>query len=103
MTAKLDMSLQGMGLKKEKEMEGQNISYYTLQEIGCEYDERKALNLCKKKQIANAVLHRSYLDRSCVQVCIYDDRMEVSSLGMLYGGLDLETAKSGNLHVEMKL
>lgn len=195
-------------------MEGQNISYDTLQEIGCEYDEKKALDLCKKmkqiaidsceteeeklavkdmtleklhdfgvlcrvgrnpypthafdlltdnrnkaskiqcalfkgktrdifidkkefngpiyeqvddayhfvlryidmgaeiegeyrkdvyelpisairEMIANAVLHRSYLDKSCVQVCLYDDRMEVSSPGMLYGGLDLETAKLG--------
>ena len=48
-----------------------------------------------RETIANAVLHRSYLDRSCVQVCIYDDRMEVSSPGMLYGGLDIETAKKG--------
>ena len=48
-----------------------------------------------RETIANAVLHRSYLDRSCVQVCIYDDRMEVSSPGMLYGGLDIETAKTG--------
>lgn len=43
--------------------------------------------------IANAILHRSYLDKSCVQVCIFDDRLEVSSPGMLYGGLDIETAK----------
>ena len=48
-----------------------------------------------RETIANAVLHRSYLDRSCVQVCIYDDRLEVSSPGMLYGGLDIETAKTG--------
>ena len=48
-----------------------------------------------RESIANAVLHRSYQDRSCVQVCIYDDRMEVSSPGMLYGGLDIETAKTG--------
>lgn len=199
---------------QELELEGQNISYDTLQEIGCEYDEKKALDLCKKmkqiaidsceteeeklavkdmtleklhdfgvlcrvgrnpypthafdlltdnrnkaskiqcalfkgktrdifidkkefdgpiyeqvddayhfvlrhidmgaeiegeyrkevyelpisairEMIANAVLHRSYLDKSCVQVCLYDDRMEVSSPGMLYGGLDLETAKLG--------
>ena len=48
-----------------------------------------------RETIANAVLHRSYLDRSCIQVCIYDNRMEVSSPGMLYGGLDIETAKTG--------
>ena len=48
-----------------------------------------------RETIANAVLHRSYLDRSCIQVCLYDDRMEVSSPGMLYGGLDIETAQTG--------
>lgn len=48
-----------------------------------------------REMIANAVLHRSYLDRSCIQVCIYDDRIEVLSPGMLYGGLDIITAKHG--------
>ncbi len=48
-----------------------------------------------REMIANAVLHRSYLDKSCVQVSLYDDRLEVSSPGMLYGGLDMETAKLG--------
>ena len=48
-----------------------------------------------RETIANAVLHRSYLDRSCVQICIFDDRFEVSSPGMLYGGLDIETAQTG--------
>jgi predicted HTH transcriptional regulator len=48
-----------------------------------------------REMIANAILHRSYLDKSCVQVCLYDDRLEVSSPGMLYGGLDLKTAKLG--------
>lgn len=48
-----------------------------------------------REMIANAVLHRSYLDRSCIQVCIFDDRIEVLSPGMLYGGLDIATAKHG--------
>lgn len=48
-----------------------------------------------REMIANAVAHRSYLDDSTIQVSIYDDRVEVSSPGMLYGGLDLETAKTG--------
>lgn len=39
-----------------------------------------------RETIANAVLHRSYLDRSCIQVCLFDDRMEVISPGTLYGG-----------------
>ena len=48
-----------------------------------------------REMIANAVLHRSYLDRSCIQVCIFDDRIEVLSPGMLYGGIDIVTAKHG--------
>lgn len=48
-----------------------------------------------REMIANAVVHRSYLDDSAIQVSIYDDRVEVSSPGMLYGGMDLETAKAG--------
>lgn len=34
-------------------------------------------------------------DEACVQVCIFDDRIEVLSPGMLYGGLDIATAKMG--------
>ena len=38
---------------KELELEGQNLSYDSMQEIGEKYDEEKALELCKKmKQIA---------------------------------------------------
>lgn len=38
---------------KELELEGQNVSYDTLQDIGCEYDESKALDLCRTmKKIA---------------------------------------------------
>lgn len=48
-----------------------------------------------REMVANAIAHRSYLDESCTQVSIYDDRVEVSSPGMLYGGLDIETAKQG--------
>ena len=48
-----------------------------------------------REAIANAVVHRSYLDDSCIQVSIYDDRIEIDSPGMLYGGIDLETAKRG--------
>lgn len=45
--------------------------------------------------IANAVLHRSYLDSSSIQVSIYDDRVEVDSPGMLYDGLRVEDALTG--------
>lgn len=48
-----------------------------------------------REMIANAITHRSYLHKSCIQVCVFDDRVEVLSPGMLYDGLDLETAKRG--------
>jgi len=48
-----------------------------------------------REMIINAVCHRNYMDNSCVQVAIYDDRVEVTSPGMLYGGLTLEEAMSG--------
>lgn len=35
------------------------------------------------------------MDNSCVQVAIYDDRVEVTSPGMLFGGLTLEEAMNG--------
>ncbi|MCM1266361.1 MAG: hypothetical protein NC302_00540 [Bacteroidales bacterium] len=48
-----------------------------------------------REMIANAVVHRSYLQKTCIQVCVFDDRVEVISPGMLYDGVDLETAKRG--------
>ena len=116
---------------QELELEGQGISYDSLQDIGREFDQKeftgpiqeqvdetyqfvlRHINMganieglyrsdvyelpitAIREMIANAVLHRSYLDRSCIQVCIFDDRIEVLSPGMLYGGLDIVTAKHG--------
>jgi len=48
-----------------------------------------------REMIVNAVCHRNYMDNASVQVAIYDDRVEVTSPGMLYGGLTLEEAMSG--------
>ncbi len=48
-----------------------------------------------REAIVNAVTHRSYVDDSCIQVSIYDDRVEFLSPGMLYGGLDMEEALRG--------
>lgn len=49
-----------------------------------------------REMIVNAVCHRSYLDESCVQVAIYDDRLEVTSPGGLYNGLTVEDMLSGH-------
>ncbi|MBQ7567754.1 putative DNA binding domain-containing protein [bacterium] len=48
-----------------------------------------------REMIANAVLHRSYLDESSIQVSIYDDRLEIDSPGMLYDGLSVAEALAG--------
>lgn len=48
-----------------------------------------------REAIINAVCHRCYLDHSCVQIAVYDNRVEITSPGMLYGGLTVEQAISG--------
>lgn len=47
-----------------------------------------------REMIINAQCHRNFMDNSCVQVAIYDDRLEATSPGMFYGGLTLEEAIS---------
>lgn len=49
-----------------------------------------------REAIVNATTHRNFLDRACVQVAVYDDRVEVTSPGMLYGGLTIEQIKEGS-------
>lgn len=46
-----------------------------------------------REMISNAVAHRSYLQPGYVQVALYDDRLEVTSPGMLPAGMTLEKAK----------
>ena len=48
-----------------------------------------------REMIINAHCHRNFLDESCVQVALYDDRLEVISPGGLCYGLTLEEALSG--------
>lgn len=50
---------------------------------------------CIRELICNAVTHRSYLDESCIQIALFDDRLEITSPGMLFGGLTLEDIKEG--------
>ena len=52
-----------------------------------------------REAIANAVTHRNYMDNSCIQVCVYDNRVEITSPGMLYGGLTIEMIKNGRSHI----
>ena len=48
-----------------------------------------------REMIANACIHRSYMDSSAIQVSIYDDRLEVDSPGMLFDGLNVPEALCG--------
>lgn len=48
-----------------------------------------------REAIVNATTHRNFLDRACVQVAVYDDRVEITSPGMLCGGLTIEQIKEG--------
>ena len=55
-----------------------------------------------RELIINAVTHRSYLDEGCVQIAIFDDRVEITSPGMLFGGLSIEDIKAGQLVLEIE-
>ena len=48
-----------------------------------------------REMIVNAHCHRNMLDESCVQVAIYDDRLEVTSPGGLYNGLTYAQMMNG--------
>ena len=48
-----------------------------------------------REAIVNASTHRNLMDHACVQVAVYDDRVEITSPGMLYGGLTVEQIKEG--------
>ncbi len=49
-----------------------------------------------REMIINAHCHRNLAHESCVQVAIYDDRLEVTSPGGLYYGLTFEEAMLGH-------
>ena len=55
-----------------------------------------------RELIINAVIHRNYQMSSSVQVAVYDDRVEISSPGSIYGSLTLEEALSGRSSIRNK-
>ena len=55
-----------------------------------------------RELIINAAIHRNYQMSSSVQVAVYDDRVEISSPGTLYGTLTLEEALSGRSSIRNK-
>ncbi|MDR0881818.1 MAG: ATP-binding protein [Candidatus Adiutrix sp.] len=56
-----------------------------------------------RELIVNAVTHRNYAENACVQVSVYDDRVEITSPGRLYGGITLKEILSGNSRIRNKV
>lgn len=48
-----------------------------------------------RELIANAVAHRSYLEPGNIQVAIFDDRLEITSPGMLLNNVSIKKMKEG--------
>lgn len=48
-----------------------------------------------RELVCNAICHRSYLEPANVQVILFDDRLEVTSPGMLMNELSIERMKQG--------
>ena len=48
-----------------------------------------------REMIANSVAHRSYLEPGNIQVVLFDDRLEVTSPGMLLNGVSIKKMKEG--------
>ena len=55
-----------------------------------------------RESIVNSVTHRNYMENSSIQVAVYDDRVEVTSPGMLYGDLDIDSIKKGKSKIRNK-
>ena len=48
-----------------------------------------------REVIANAVIHRSYLEPNDIQVALYNNRLEITSPGMLLSGVNVKRMKEG--------
>ena len=55
-----------------------------------------------REMIINAHCHRNLLDESCIQVAVYDDRLEVTSPDGLYNGLTYEEVMNGHSKIRNK-
>lgn len=67
---------------------------------GIVHDEKYELPPAAIRElIVNAAVHRNYQVSSSIQIAVYDDRVEISSPGSLYGTLTLEDALTGRSSV----
>ncbi|MGE1064811.1 Predicted transcriptional regulator, contains HTH domain [Megasphaera paucivorans] len=48
-----------------------------------------------RELVANAIVHRSYIEPGHIQVALYDNRLEITSPGMLLRGVTIEKMKAG--------
>lgn len=99
---------------KELEMEGARISWDELTCVGYPVTEAATIEGLVRKEkyelppeairemIINAHCHRNLLEESCIQVAIYDDRLEVTSPGGLYNGLTYEEVMNGHSKIRNK-
>ena len=55
-----------------------------------------------REMIINAHCHRNLLEESCIQVAVYDERLEVTSPGGLYNGLTYEEVMNGHSKIRNK-
>ncbi|MBQ7501161.1 putative DNA binding domain-containing protein [bacterium] len=56
-----------------------------------------------REAVVNAHCHRSFTEESCVQIAVYENRLEVTSPGGLYNGLTLKEALSGHSRLRNKV
>lgn len=55
-----------------------------------------------REMIINAHCYRNLMDESCIQIALYDDRLEITSSGRLYNGLTYEEVMSGHSRIRNK-
>ena len=48
-----------------------------------------------RELLSNAVMHRNYMDSSCIQISVFDDRIEFQNPGGIFGDLSLEKVLAG--------
>lgn len=66
------------------------------------HDEYELPTQSIREIIVNAVIHRSFIDVGNVQVALYDDRLEITSPGMLLTGVTIDKMKEGYSKVRNK-
>jgi len=56
-----------------------------------------------RELVTNAVMHRNYLLNSYIQICIFDDRVEIVSPGGIYGGLTIQDILAGKSSIRNEI